>query len=313
MSAHIGLSFCVEHISYAGFLKHDEMLVLDRLGSISYPFTYNEVELFKDDKIPQLANLIKSNVLSEQSVSGDLSIAIESNLAKLKRVALPDNYSKNEEREHVIWDLSLSLLEPIDQYAFFKTDNFFEGENHKDYLTIAIQKRVVSFFEKLSAEIGLNLLDISVNHLVAEIALRNFLQNEVDGLIGLFKIGSSRLESTYLWNGNYYMSHYDRILENSQRESYNENLVNNIKAKIKQMENLFEQFTHTQTKVSRIFLYGDMIEDSFMQLIHKNISVIAFRLNPLKNIEKSEKLQNSLPEMEKTTRYVEPIGVVLDQ
>ena len=116
-----------------------------------------------------------------------------------------------------------------------------------------------------------------------------------------------------MWNGNYYLSHYDRILENYQTETYNENLVNNIKAKIKQMENLFEQFTHTQTKVNRIFLYGDMIEDSFMQLIHKNISVIAFRLNPLKNIEKSEKLQNALPEMEKTTRYVESIGVVLDQ
>jgi len=139
------------------------------------------------------------------------------------------------------------------------------------------------------------------------------LQNKVDGLIALFKIGVSRLESTFLWNGNYYSSHYDRILSGPKIASFNERLLNSIKSKVKQMENLFEQFTQEQVNLKKVFIYGDNIEDNFLKLLQNNMSVIAFRLNPLQNIEKSSNLQNALPSTGESTQYVEPIGVVLDQ
>jgi Tfp pilus assembly PilM family ATPase len=310
---HIGLAFCVENINYAIFLKESQTLLLDRLGSVSYPFPYVESELFKEDKIPLLTNLITSKILSGQTEIQNISISIESNLAALKRIALPDNFTPHEDQEHIAWDLSHSLSEPVERYMYYKTDNCFKRDNQNDYLTIAIQKKVVNFFQALCNQLGLNLVDISINQLVAEIALRHLLHDEVDGLIVLFKIGLSRLETTYLWNGNFYMSNYERVFEDSQSATYKDNLVNKIKTKVKQIENLFEQYTQNKVEVNRIFLYGDNIEDNFIQSLQKNLSVIALRLNPLQNIDKTDRMQNTLPSIEGATRFVESIGVILDQ
>ncbi len=313
MHAHLGLAFCVESINYTRFLKNDQALILDHLGSVSYPFAYNESELFKDENIALLANLIKSKILAGQTDFTDLSVSMESNLATLKRIPIPDNLDIQEENEQITWDLAQSLIEPLDQYVYYKTTNSFENDNYTDYLTIAIRKRIINAIKSMSDSLGLNLIDVSVNQLVAEIALRNSLKDQVDGLIVIFKIAASRLESTFLWNGNYYTSHYDRIPLDSISGSTDNDMLTKIKSKVKQMENLFEQITQKQKKVERIFLYGDNIEEKFIQSLQENISVAVFRLNPIQNVEKSEKFQIAVPSLEESTRYVESIGVVLDQ
>ncbi len=313
MHAHLGLAFCVESINYTRFLKNDQALILDHLGSVSYPFAYNESELFKDENIALLANLIKSKILAGQTDFTDLSVSMESNLATLKRIPIPDNLDMQEESEQITWDLAQSLIEPLDQYVYYKTTNSFENDNYTDYLTIAIRKRIINAIKSMSDSLGLNLIDVSVNQLVAEIALRNSLKDQVDGLIVIFKIAASRLESTFLWNGNYYTSHYDRIPLDSISGSTDNDMLTKIKSKVKQMENLFEQITQKQKKVERIFLYGDNIEEKFIQSLQENISVAVFRLNPIQNVEKSEKFQIAVPSLEESTRYVESIGVVLDQ
>ncbi len=313
MHAHLGLAFCVESINYTRFLKNDQALILDHLGSVSYPFAYNESELFKDENIALLANLIKSKILAGQTDFTDLSVSMESNLATLKRIPIPDNLDRQEESEQITWDLAQSLIEPLDQYVYYKTTNSFENDNYTDYLTIAIRKSIINAIKSMSDSLGLNLIDVSINQLVAEIALRNSLKDQVDGLIVIFKIAASRLESTFLWNGNYYTSHYDRIPLDSISGSTDNDMLTKIKSKVKQMENLFEQITQKQIKVERIFLYGDNIEEKFIQSLQENISVAVFRLNPIQNVEKSEKFQIAVPSLEESTRYVESIGVVLDQ
>jgi len=313
MNAHLGLAFCVESINYTRFLKNDQALILDHLGSVSYPFAYNESELFKDENIALLANLIKSKILAGQTDFTDLSVSMESNLATLKRIPIPDNLDRQEESEQITWDLAQSLIEPLDQYVYYKTTNSFENDNYTDYLTIAIRKSIINAIKSMSDSLGLNLIDVSINQLVAEIALRNSLKDQVDGLIVIFKIAASRLESTFLWNGNYYTSHYDRIPLDSISGSTDNDMLTKIKSKVKQMENLFEQITQKQIKVERIFLYGDNIEEKFIQSLQENISVAVFRLNPIQNVEKSEKFQIAVPSLEESTRYVESIGVVLDQ
>jgi Tfp pilus assembly PilM family ATPase len=313
MHAHLGLAFCVESINYTRFLKNDQTLILDHLGSVSYPFAYNESEFFTDENIALLANLIKSKILAGQTDFTDLSVSIESNLTTMKRIAIPDNLDKQEESDQITWDLTQSLIEPLDKYVYYKTTNSFENDNYTDYLTIAIRKSIINAIKSISDLLGLNLIDVSINQLVAEIAFRNSLKDQVDGLIVIFKIAASRLESTFLWNGNYYTSHYDRLPLDLNSGLTDNDLLTKIKSKVKQMENLFEQITQKQIKVERIFLYGDNVEEKFIQSLQENISVVVFRLNPIQNVEKSEKFLIAVPSLEESTRYVESIGVVLDQ
>jgi hypothetical protein len=197
--------------------------------------------------------------------------------------------------------------------VYYKTINSFENENYKDFLTIAIRKSIINAVKGLSNSLGLNLIDISINQLVSEITLRNYMKDQTEGLIAIFKIAPSRLESTFLWNGNFYTSHYERLLSDESSESMGIDLLTKIKSKVKQMENLFQQMIQKQIKIERIFLYGDTIEEKLINSIKENMSIVVFRLNPLQNIEKSEKLMIALPSLEESTKYVESIGVVLDQ
>lgn len=313
MHVHIGLAFCVENIYYAGFLKNDQTLILDQVGSIPYPFYYKESDFIDEDKIPQLAQHIKSNINLTPSDHYDISISIESNLAIVKRIAFPENFNQAEEKEHIAWDLAQSIIEPIDHYSFFKTVNYFDFENYRDYLIIAIRKKVMRFFYGLCDHMNMSLVDLSINQLLPELILRNAVDNKQEGLIGIFKIGKTRLESTFIWNGNYYSSEYERITNTAKDVGASESHLTGIKNKIKRMENLFEQLTRNPTTINHIFLYGDNIDNRFIQMLQKNISVVAFRLNPFQNIDKSERLQNTLPSEEEATRYVESIGIVLDQ
>jgi Tfp pilus assembly PilM family ATPase len=313
MHAHLGLACCVESINYARFLINDQTMILDHLGSVSYPFAYNEADVFIDENITDLANLIKSNIMAGQSDFKNLSVSIESNLATVKRIALPDNIDKEEENDLIAWDLTNSLIEPLDKFVYYKTINSFKNDNFTDYLTIAIRKSIINSIKRLSELVELNLMDVSINQLIGEIVLQNSLENQTAGLIAIFKIAKSRLESTFLWNGNYYISHYDRLLSDTTADSADNDLSTKIKSKVKQMENLFEQMIQKQIKIERIFLYGDFIEEKLIHSIQENISVAVFRLNPLQNIDKSEKLQSALPTLEESTKYVESIGVVLDQ
>jgi Tfp pilus assembly PilM family ATPase len=309
MHAHLGLACCVESINYARFLADDQKLILDHIGSISYPFAYNESEFFSEENINSLANLLKSNILADNTDYKNLSVSIETNLAMLKRIALPDNLDREDENDHIAWDLSNSLIEPLDQYIYYKTPNSFKNDNYTDFLTIAIRKNIVNSLRRLSELVGLNLVDISVNQLNTETVLQNSLNNQCDGLIAIFKIANSRLESTFLWNGNYYTSHYDRLIQESAEDDFS----TKIKSKLKQMENLFEQIMQKQIKIEQVHLYGEQVNEKFIEAVQKKVSVAIQMLDPLQNVEKSEKLVSALPAIEETSKYVESIGVVLDQ
>jgi hypothetical protein len=313
MHAHLGLACCVESINYSRFLINDQKLILDHVGSVSYPFAYNESNLFSDENVSTLASLLKSKILAGQTDFKKLSISIESNLATLKRIALPDNLDKDDEKDQVAWDLSHSLIEPLDQYIYYKTTNSFKNDTFTDYLTIAIRKNIINAIKKLSGLVELELVDISINQLNTEIVLQNSMKDQTEGLIAIFKIAQSRMESTFLWNGNYYTSHYDRFVSEATNGSSDNDWSTKIKSKIKQMENLFEQMFQKQIKIEQIYLYGDLIDEKFIKSLQNNISVAVFRLDPLQNVEKSEKLINALPNQEESTKYVESIGVVLDQ
>ena len=92
-----------------------------------------------------------------------------------------------------------------------------------------------------------------------------------------------------------------------------ETLIKTIRSKLKQMEILFEQYLQREIRVSTIYLYGNHIADGFLQTLEKSLSVISLRLNPLQNVDKTEGMEKNLPALEEVTKYVESIGVVLDQ
>jgi hypothetical protein len=96
-------------------------------------------------------------------------------------------------------------------------------------------------------------------------------------------------------------------------DSADNDLSNKIKSKVKQMENLFEQLFQKQIKIEQIYLYGDLVDEKFITSIQANMSIDVSKLDPLQNVEKSEKLITTLPALGDASKFVESVGVVLDQ
>jgi len=312
MNNSIGLAFSVENISYAHFIRDQENLILDHIGFINYPFIYDERELFKNDTVSRLTFLVSEYFKNLEIEMYNISISIESNLAKLKRITLPPNLDERGEFEHINWDLSQGLCLPLNEYVYHVAPNHFEFNSIYDTLVIAIQKRVINFFKSFSESAKIKLDNLSVHSLSAELALRNALGNRIEGLMVLFKISQNRLETIYLWNGNYFSSEYEVIKANDFSNNFNEVFLDRIKLKIKQIENLFEQYRRDSSRVEQVYLYGRMVTESIMDLIQKNISIPVNRLNPLKNLTYSESFQNEQHQDTEFTNYVECIGVALD-
>ena len=123
MNSHLGVAFSVENISYAQFIRDHQELVLNHIGVMPYPFRYDEREFFKEKNLPKLADSFNEELKKLQIEPHSISISIESNLAKLKRVTLPPNLDEKGEFEQALGWLKRAKATYYDDPFF----NFFIG------------------------------------------------------------------------------------------------------------------------------------------------------------------------------------------
>jgi len=308
MNNHFGLSFTPEHLCYAYFVAGDDKPALDRVGKISYSVPYQEDLFYSDSNTANILELLKTVLSAVKSDSVKISVSIESNLGILKRVVYPLNLDDAGKKEHIHWDLTESLTLPITEYSYFRSPNCFAFKDFVEELVIAVPRRVLKFFRTLAGGLSVELANIIIHQLAAELLVQNALDEQLEKLVVLQKISGKRIESTFLWNGTYYSSHYDMLQNNTEIS----NLIELLKDKIGYIENLFEQYGEKNILVDRILLYGDELKDDLIQKIQKNMSIPVDRLNIMQNLTLSQELQNSLPTDQELSSYVECIGVTLD-
>jgi Tfp pilus assembly PilM family ATPase len=310
MDHHIGFAFSVEQISYAVFESPD--MVLADIGSLPYPFEYEESHFLEQEARISLTSVLK-NILQEKNLKAkSLSFSIESNLAFLRRVVYPENLEESGVNDHIAWHLTESLNLPLKEYVYIRSDNLAHLDGMNEELIVSIQKKLVGFFREIARDLEIPLRNLTVHHLAAEIALNAALPGQKERLIILFKIAPSRLETVFFLDSRLYKSHLERIHPLPGAEEYQLNLINMIKQQIAYIENLFQATRQTQIPVDRLLIYGPRLENNLLSLIQKNMSIPVHRFNPLQNIEISANLQPVINE-ETASKYVECIGVSLDQ
>jgi len=310
MDHHIGFAFSVEQISYAVFESPD--MVLCAAGITAYPFDYEEGRFLQQEARISLTSVLK-NILDEQKLSPkSISFSIESNLVVLKRIVYPENLEESGITDHISWHIAESLNLPMNEYALVRSDNIIVREGLKEELVISIQKKLIRFFREIADALEIPLRNLTVHHLSAELALNSALADQAEKLMILFKIAHSRYESSFFLNGRYYKSHYERLPARNSSSEYETNLIQMVKQEAAYIENQFLTGDQEQILVDRILIYGPGLNESFLSMIQKNMSIPVDRFNPLQNIVISESLQSVLTD-EIASEYVECVGVSLDQ
>ncbi len=196
--------------------------------------------------------------------------------------------------------------------SYIRSENMTKRDGIIEELVISIQKKLVRFFREIARNLEVPLNILTVHHLSTELALHSALSDQAERLMIMFKIASSRIETSFFLNGRYYNSHYERIPPANSLPEFQTNLVNKIKEEIGYIENLSILPDQQEILVDRLLLYGPGLDDSLLSLIQKNMSIPVDRFNPLQNIVVSENLQPILTE-EVASKYVECIGVSLNQ
>jgi Tfp pilus assembly PilM family ATPase len=228
-----------------------------------------------------------------------------------KRVKVPLNIPERQEAEHIHWELENSVITPLQEYVYLKTDTVHNRNNFKEVFIIALRKNIVEFFQKLVDFIKLKLTNLSANHLSAEICLKNAFSDNHGKTNLLYRISQNRLESICLINGNVYMSNYEKIKSTSSNSS-NDIFLKSITEYVKFVENYFEQIQETSTTIDHIYLYGSELGEELIELIKNNTSVPVSTLNPVSNLNLSPEVNKLVENSNNLTGFVECIGVALD-
>jgi Tfp pilus assembly PilM family ATPase len=308
MNNHFGFAFTPKELCFAYFIVENDSLVLDRVGSFPYDDPYHEKSFFSENNISNLCRLLEKKFPGISFSQTDISVSVESNLALLKRVMYPQKLDDTGKKEHINWDLAESLTLPLSQYFIFRSPNKYTYKNFEEELVIAIPYKVLTFFKTLTSALSARLVNLSVHQLASEILIQNSLEGQPEKLLLLQKISNNHVETTFLWKGTYFTSHFDKINFLTDTPLY----IDLIKSKISYIENLFEQYEEKDTMVDRILLYGDYLDDSTLEKIQKNMSVPVDRTNVFDNVNFSQNLKNTPIPDEDKCKYVECLGITLD-
>jgi Tfp pilus assembly PilM family ATPase len=308
MNNHLGFAFSVEHITYAHFLQTGQGLILNRLGMIKYPFSYEESTYFTLQNVRSLSGVIQQEIISLGIQDPHISISIEANLPKMKRVLIPKKLDKETVTNHVEWDLQQGMFESLDYYMYLMTENSIVFGPLQDILVIAIKKKVLEFYKKIIRACGYKLDNLGIHHLAAELCFRNGYQEENSGLKVIFKISTNRIETIYLWEGNYYLSKYEKIELKQPNRKFEDIMIDRVSSAIKSGENLFEEIEKKSIAVEKIYIYGDGASQELITLITKNVSKPVEKFDPFRNL----KLMDGIKWNGQASQFVECIGIPLD-
>lgn len=311
MENHIGLAFTSDAITLSNFQLNPGSRILTHLEKIAYPFQYEESIFFLEDNLVRISNLVLNKLESLHLQPTKISISIESNLSLVKRIEIATNLSAEEEAAQIQWDLNNSLISPLGEYVYLKTNNLYDKNNYKEIMVIALRKDIIDFFKSFIDFTKIKLNNLSTNHLATELCFQNSMKDLSDEVNILFRISNDRLESLCFLDKKLYMSDYDKIKPVSSR-SKNEIILEKITSYKKKTENYFEQLPDASKKIDNVYLYGTDLNESLISLLTKNISSKISTLNPLNNISLDDSLDNSEKNEKDIAGFVECIGITLD-
>jgi hypothetical protein len=311
MENHIGLAFTSDAITVSNFKIDSGKRVLLNLDKIAYPFNYEESIFFLEENTVRLANLVLNKFESLHLEPSLISISIESNLSLVKRIEIPSGLNDDEEAKHIQWDLNNSLISPLGEYVYLKTNNMYDRNSYKEALVIALRKEIIDFFKRFIDFTKIKLNNLSTNHLATELCFQNSTQESKENIDLLFRVNSDRLESLCLLDKKLYMTDYEKIKPVSSR-SKDEILLEKITNYKKKTENYFEQLFNSPQQINQIYMYGMEIKESFISLLSKNISSNISTLNPLNNISLEENFEKEVKDKDEISGFVECIGITLD-
>jgi Tfp pilus assembly PilM family ATPase len=210
----------------------------------------------------------------------------------IKRSPIDSNFSDEDLREQVSWEIEQFILSPRDEYIVDYQRLISVGE----VLIVAVRTSIVNYLKDIFSATDLKLEAVDVDIFAALRALKaNQYFGEADK-VALVDVGEQGLNFSILIGGEYYLS--QEVLYPAEATEFGG--ANLISKELRRLI-LDNKLGESIENLNGIFLYGELVEDDVLEELQNTHDVRIDRANPFRRLRlspdvSSDPLVRSRPE-----------------
>ena len=252
MNNYLGISFSGKGLNFV----HTRENTLNAVEMIPYPFLHELKELFTNKFTDEAAKIIRDKKKEYDAEDLHLKVALPSQFAFLKKVAIPSKADNTTIFEQMKWELGSYLPDKIEKFKVIKTDIEYDFETYKEALVICIGKSIITSLKDLADK-----AEVSLSGLVLEtFCLERFMKN--NGYLAetsnaaVIKIDTYELKTDIYINGKYYISIFEPLQGITHDVPLEERIQDISKQHLGKMESHLEFIPFVKQKELNLFVHG---------------------------------------------------------
>ena len=179
---------------------------LNAAEAIPYPIPIEISELFSEQSIGAMAEIIRNKKNENDLETVDLNIALPSKYAFLKKVAVPIDEEQDIVVEHMKWDLDTYLPDKLENYKVIRTEIEYDLNSYKEILVICISKTIIQKLLSLADKSETALKELLLDTFSLERFLKNHNYLSPSSNVAVFSLDALDIKTDFFINGKYYLT-----------------------------------------------------------------------------------------------------------
>ncbi|HHL73473.1 MAG TPA: hypothetical protein ENJ29_13285 [Bacteroidetes bacterium] len=280
-------------------------------GSVRYPMELTSLE--KSDFAKVLSDDINRLYEMAGMRTTRAAISLDSDMVLIKKIPLDANLEGEELREHIHWEVSQYVINPIDHFNIgYQTLNVgTNSEYERAMVLVLIRKQVVESIKELFAGTSMQLRAIDVDIFSAQRVIETTYNFEAEKKVALVDIRKKNVQLSILYN-DYYLSQevgYPIDEDGTFSTENGEHLARIISKELRRVI-LDNKLGKSIEDMHEILLYGDAVDDVVIETLSSAHAINIRKVNPFEKITII-----ATPEEQEVTdhpeAYVTSVGVAI--
>ncbi len=280
-------------------------------GSVRYPMELTSLE--KSDFAKVLSDDINRLYEMAGMRTTRAAISLDSDMVLIKKIPLDANLEGEELREHIHWEVSQYVINPIDNFNIgYQTLNVgTNSEYERAMVLVLIRKQVVESIKELFAGTSMQLRAIDVDIFSAQRVIETTYNFEAEKKVALVDIRKKNVQLSILYN-DYYLSQevgYPIDEDGTFSTENGEHLARIISKELRRVI-LDNKLGKSIEDMHEILLYGDAVDDVVIETLSSAHAINIRKVNPFEKITII-----ATPEEQEVTdhpeAYVTSVGVAI--
>jgi len=253
-------------------------------GKLDFPFTLESILEKKhiDIYAKNLREYIDRHGFNGQGAAFSLS----SDYVIIKNYPYDDNFSEREIVDQVDWEVKQFSYSENDEYIIdFQKITPSHNKSQKEMIIVAVRDAVVSYIKSIfkHARISLQILDTDVFSAIR--AIRTNYEIRDCAICGLVGIDNHKIQISIVDSGEFYYTQQISFNLDAGEASLivNDDIVKIISKELKRII-LDKKIGEKIEDLTRVFIYGDMVQDDVLKVLQNTYNVRIDRANPFRQL-----------------------------